>query len=341
MPTIIDVAALAGVSTATVSRVINDSGFVEPALKSKVKKAIIKLKYQPNLVARGLRSDSTSIIAVMISDIENPFYTAVCRGVQDVASEHGYAVMICNSDEDVEKESKYLGMFAGQRVAGVIISPASSKTTKTKMLEEKGIYIIALGRSLASTTDYVGVNGRLGAKMATRHLIESGAKRIACITGAADVTTANDRLAGYLDALAEAEIVPDKDLQFRGNFKVSSGSDGVEYLLGLAERPDAVFIANNQMTTGALHALANSRVGIPDNLMLVGFDDFPLADVHKPTITVVRQPTNEIGVAAANLLMSRINGDTTAIKSIILAPELIVRESSFKAKARNESRKGG
>ena len=126
MPTIIDVAALAGVSTATVSRVINDSGFVEPALKSKVKKAIIKLNYQPNLVARGLRSDSTSIIAVMISDIENPFYTAVCRGVQDVASEHGYAVMICNSDEDVEKESKYLGMFAGQRVAGVIISPASS-----------------------------------------------------------------------------------------------------------------------------------------------------------------------------------------------------------------------
>lgn len=341
MSTIIDVAALAGVSTATVSRVINDSGYVEPALKIKVKKAITKLNYQPNLVARGLRSDSTSIIAVMISDIENPFYTAVCRGIQDIAGEHGYAVMICNSDEDVEKELKYLGMFAGQRVAGVIISPASSKKTKIKLLEDKGIHIVALGRSLAATTDYVGVNGRLGAKMATRHLIEAGAKRIACVTGAADVTTANDRLSGYLDALAEADISPDETLQFRGNFRVSSGSDGVEYLLDLKNPPDAVFIANNQMTTGALHGLANRRVVIPDRLMLVGFDDFPLADVHKPTITVVRQPTNEIGVAAANLLMSRINGDTTAIKSIILAPELIVRESSSKGKVNSGTRKGG
>lgn len=341
MATIIDVAAAAGVSTATVSRVINNSGFVEPSLKNRVQKAIVKLNYQPNLVARGLRSDSTSIIALMISDIENPFYTAVCRGVQDVAGQNGYAVMICNSDEDVEKELKYLEMFAGQRVAGVIISPASSQTTKTNMLEDNGIHIVALGRSLAATTDYVGVNGRLGAKMATRHLIESGAKRIACITGAADVTTANDRLAGYLDALGEAKISPDINLQFQGNFKVASGSDGIEYLLGLEDPPDAVFIANNQMTTGALHALANRRTLIPEDVLLVGFDDFPLADVHKPPITVVRQPTNEIGVAATNLLLSRINGDTSSIKSIILAPELIVRGSSSKVKSQSNGRKGG
>jgi len=338
LPTIIDVAALAGVSTATVSRVINNSGFVEPTLKNKVLDAIAKLNYQPNLVARGLRSDSTSIIAVMISDIENPFYTAVCRGIQDVASEHGYAVMICNSDEDLEKEHKYLKMFAGQRVAGVIISPASSKSSKIKVLEDKGIHVIALGRSLSATADYVGVNGRLGAKMATSHLIQSGATRIACITGGKDVTTANDRLDGYLDALEETRIAPDIALQFRGNFKVSSGSDGVEYLFRLKNPPDALFIANNQMTTGALHTLANIGVVIPDELLLVGFDDFPLADVHKPPITVVRQPIIEIGVAAANLLLSRINGEASSVKSIILAPELIIRGSSLKTTVKSASR---
>lgn len=338
MATIIEVAALAGASTATVSRVINNTGFVEPVLKAKVLKAIAKLNYQPNLVARGLRSDSTSIIALMISDIENPFYTAVCRGVQDVASREGYAVMICNSDENIEKEVKYLGMFVGQQVAGVIISPASSTKTQIEILENNRIPVVALGRMLPGTTDYVGVDGRLGAKMATSRLIKSGAKRIACITGGADITTANDRLAGYLDALKEGQITPEDSLQFRGDFKAASGSTGVERLFSLDNPPDALFITNNLMTIGALHALSNRKVAIPNDLMLAGFDDFPLADVHEPTITVVRQPTNEIGVAAANLLMSRIQGDKSALRSIILAPELIIRESSEKARSITKSK---
>jgi LacI family transcriptional regulator len=328
-----DVAKAAGVSTATVSRVLNKPDEVEQTLTERVLRAIQELNYRPNLVARGLRTQATSVIALIISDIENPFFTSVCRGVEDAASRAGYSVMVCNADEDLGKERDYIAMLAAQRVAGIIISPASAELTDISPLQERGIKVVALDRLLPIATDSVRVDNRAGARAATHHLLASGARRVACITGTHGATTARDRLAGYLEALAVAGVKPDPTLQHFADFKEQGGYDAVAQVLELEDPPDAIFVANNRMTTGALHALADHGIAIPEDVSIVGFDELPWADVVTPSITTVRQPTYEMGTAAAGMLLERISGDASVPKDLVFEPELNVRSSSVKSRA--------
>jgi LacI family transcriptional regulator len=327
-----DVAKAAGVSTATVSRVLNKPGEVEQTLTERVLRAIQELNYRPNLVARGLRTQATSVVALIISDIENPFFTSVCRGVEDAASRAGYSVMVCNADEDLGKERDYIAMLAAQRVAGIIISPASAELTDISPLQERGIKVVALDRPLPIATDSVRVDNRAGARAATHHLLASGARRVACITGTHGATTARERLSGYLEALAVAGVEPDPALQHFADFKEQGGYDAVVRVLELEDPPDAIFVANNRMTTGALHALADHGIAIPEEVSIVGFDELPWADVVTPSITTVRQPTYEMGTAAARMLIERIAGDDSAPRDIVFEPELNVRSSSVKSR---------
>lgn len=327
-----DVAEAAGVSTATVSRVLNKSADVDPALVARVLSAVERLRYKPNLTARGLRTQSTPVLALIISDIENPFFTSVCRGVEDVASSAGYSVMLCNADGDLAKEQEYISMLSSQNVSGVIISPASYDSTDVTPLIERGINILTIDRELPIECDAVRINNQLGSRIATQHLLSSGARRVACITGPRFASTARDRLAGYIEALEAAGLVAETELQFYADFKDEGGYHAIGLLLEMEDPPDAIFVTNNRMTTGALHALKEFNISIPDEVSLVGFDDLPWAEIVSPAVTTVRQPTYEMGTAAARKLIERLEGDVSAPQTIIFDPELIVRASSVKTR---------
>lgn len=333
MVTIRDVAAAARVSTATVSRVINASAVVDERLAGRVRTAISALGYRPNLVARGLRVQSTAVIALVFADVENPFFTSVCRGVEDTARKHGYSVMLCNADEDIAKETEYVNVLASQSVAGVIISPASDQQTDIRPLLRKGIAIVALDRRLRAQTDSVHSDSRAGARVATRHLLESGARRVACITGPRSVSTAEERLGGYREAIAAAGLPDEPSLFEYANFREDGGYRAAKRLLELPDPPDALFVANNRMLVGAFGACVEAGVDLPDELSIVGFDDLTWAAFTQPSITTVRQATYEIGATAARLVIERIGGLDVPPREIIFEPELVIRASSVKRPA--------
>ncbi len=322
-------AAARGVSRATVSRVINSSAVVEEQLAGRVREAIDRLGYRPNLVARGLRVQSTAVIALVFADVENPFFTSVCRGVEDAARAHGYSVLLCNTDEDLDKETEYVRVLAAQSVAGVIISPASPNSDITPLLRQ-GVAIVALDRRLGTPTDSVHSDSRAGAWNATRHLLASGARRVGCITGPRVASTAEERLGGYRDAIAAAGLPDDPDLFEYANFREDGGYRAAHRMLALPDPPDALFIANNRMLVGAFGACVEAGVAIPDEVSIVGFDDLSWADFTQPSITTVRQATYEMGSTAAQLVIDRIGGIDAPPREVVFEPELVVRQSSVK-----------
>ncbi|MBB1509321.1 LacI family DNA-binding transcriptional regulator [Tessaracoccus sp. MC1756] len=327
-----EVAAAAGVSTATVSRVANGGAGVDPDLAKRVQGVIDEMGYRPNLVARGLRSQSTPLLALVIPDIENAFFTSLCRGVEDVARRQKFSVMLCNTDEDPAKEAAYLGVLAAHSVSGVIIS-AASVSSDLAPVTSRGIAVVGIGRRLGDGFDCVRTDSEAGARQATRHLLSYGAERVACITGADDVITAEERLQGYKHALEAAGLAVDDDLIVHANFREDGAYRAMNQLLDLDQPPDGVFVANNRMTIGAMRACRERGVSIPEELSLVGFDDLPWADLTTPSITTMRQPTYEIGAAAARLLLERIGGEPGAGREIVFQPELAVRQSSVKKSA--------
>ncbi|MGH3797577.1 MAG: LacI family DNA-binding transcriptional regulator [Pseudonocardiaceae bacterium] len=321
MPTIHDVAARAAVSTATVSRALNGKSSVDPVLVARVVAAAKELDYRPHGVARNLRRKATTVWALIISDIENPFFTAVARGVEDVAQAAGHSVVLCNSDEDLAKEARYLRVAVAERVAGVVLSPTAA-ATDIAPLAEHGIPVVAIDRPLPGI-DAVLVGSRTGAQVATAHLFEAGYRRVACLTGPRRVSTAEDRVAGYRDALRAAGR-PATGVVRHADFKVDGGRRAAESLLAGARRPDALFVANSLMAIGALQAMATRGLRAGRDVGVVAFDDAPWTQIVDPPVSVVAQPAHAIGEAAGRLLADR----ATAPRRITLDAELIIRGSS-------------
>ncbi|HEY2764350.1 MAG TPA: LacI family DNA-binding transcriptional regulator [Pseudonocardiaceae bacterium] len=322
MPTIHDVAARAAVSTATVSRALNGKSSVDPELVARVLAAAKELDYRPHGVARNLRRQATTVWALIISDIENPFFTAVARGVEDVAQAAGHSVVLCNSDEDLAKEARYLRMAVAERVAGVVLSP-TGVATDIAPLAEHGIPVVAIDRPLPGI-DAVLVGSRTGAQVATAHLIESGYRRVACLTGPRRVSTAEDRVAGYYDALRATGLPATAGMVRHADFKVDGGRRAAESLLAAARRPDALFVANSLMAIGALQAMVVLGLRAGRDVGLVAFDDAPWAQLVDPPVSVVAQPAYAVGEAAGQLLADR----SAEPRRITLDAELIIRGSS-------------
>jgi LacI family transcriptional regulator len=329
--TIYDVAAKAGVSAATVSRVLNGSGAVSSNLTERVQAAVEELKYRPNGVARNLRRRATTVWGLIISDIGNPFFTAMVRGVEDAALEAGYSLVLCNSDDVLDKEGRYIQVALAEQMAGVIITPASEAQSDLTPLLARGIPVVAVDRRLSrhDVDTVVGDNIR-GARLAIEHLLESGCRRIACITGPTQTTTAQERLEGYRQAIAAAGLKVDKSLIMVENFKEDGGYAGAERLLALDHPPDGLFVANNLMTVGALEAVMDVGVDIPQDLLVVGFDDIPWARLTHPRLTTVHQPTYDMGRDAGRLLAARLRGDAGPARTVVLSPALKIRESSVR-----------
>ena len=327
MTTIADVAREAGVSAATVSRVLNGSATVSSERADRVRLAAEALRYQPSGPARALRRQRTTLWAAIVADNENPFFTSMLRGVEDIAQRESHRLVLCNTDEDVEKEAAYIDVAIADRMAGVIIAVASTAKSDLEPLVRAGIPIVAVDRLPHSATiDSVLVDNRLGARQATEHLLDGGATRVACITGPARLSNAETRLAGYRDALTDRGIVPDKDLVRRADFREEGGHRAACSLLDGPTPPDAIFVTNNLMTLGALRALRERGRRVPDDVTLVGFDDAPWTSLVTPPLSVVAQPTAEIGRQAAELLASA--GSGRPARHLVLAPTLVVRESS-------------
>jgi LacI family transcriptional regulator len=327
LTTITDVAREAGVSPATVSRVLNGTGEVSPRLTERVQRTVERLGYHPSGPARALRRQASSIWSVIVPDVENPFFTSVVRGIEDGARDRDHRVILCNTDESLATEAEYIDIAIAERVGGVVIAVADSRRSNLDQLIDRGIPVVAIDRKpVGNRVDSVLVDNRLAARRATEHLIDGGFARIACITGPRRLSTANERLAGYKDALTAAGLPYSDEWVAREDFRIGGGYNAVRSFWSRTRRPDALFIANNQMTMGALQAVYDVGAAIPDDVGVVGMDNTPWATVVRPQLTVVDQPTYEIGRRAAELLAERPR--RTQIRRELLSPRLVVRDSS-------------
>ncbi len=327
--TVRDVAAHAGVSRATVSRVLNNNPTVDAALRERVVEAVRELGYQPNRMARRLRSQTSSVIGLIVSDIQNPYFISIIKGVEDVAYAHQMSIILCNSDEDPAKEQMYLRVMAAERVAGLVIVPSqNSDAHNLAQLQQMGIPVILLDRFMPDVEmDVVKVDNERGAYDAVLHLAVLGRRRIAIITGVLSLTTGRERYSGYQMALASSGLPHDLSLVKEGDFKAESGYRLTRELLTSTPPPDALFVSNNMMTLGALRALREMAVRVPQQIALVGFDDMPWSgDLYSP-LTAVSQPTYELGTEAVNLLLRRLANPASPFRTVMLQPRLIVRES--------------
>ena len=336
MSTISDVAKRAGVSAMTVSRVVNGTGYTSTDTRARVEAAIEELGYVPNALARQLRSKRTKTIALVVSDISNPFFTTIARGVEDFFVGHGFSVMYCNTDEDETEEEQYLLMLIERQVDGILLVPARSSGDPFRFLQSHHMPVVVIDRRIeAANVDSVRCDSEAGAYALAKHLVDLGHRRIAVLTGRRNVSTSVDRVAGCRRALEEvgAEL-PDELVHWGGfQFGKSNQADGhrmaTEMLAAEGERPTAVFCANNFIGFGAIRALREAGLRVPDDMSVVAFDDLPEEWISEPFLTVAAQPAYEIGHRAATLLMDHIKGDHEPKgESIVLPFELRIRRSA-------------
>ncbi|RZT87042.1 LacI family transcriptional regulator [Pseudonocardia sediminis] len=331
MATITDVAALAGVSTATVSRAFNGKSTVDPLLAERVFAAAGELDYRPNGLARNLRKQVTTVLALIVSDVENPFFTSVARGMEDTAQTAGYSVVLCNSDDSADKERRYLEVALQERMAGVVISP-TGPVDGVRMLRERRVPVVAVDRpvpgDVGGTVDEVLVDSRSAAREATEHLIAQGYERIGCVTGPAGVATADERLDGYRDALTAAGRPAAPQHEWHADYRPAGARDTTRVLLDGPDRPDALLVANSAMAIGVLEAMNERGLRPGRDLGLIAFDDAPWTRAVDPPLSVVAQPAYDIGSEAARLLLTRIAAPDGPAASTLFEAHLVTRGSS-------------
>ncbi len=329
MVTIKDVAREAGVSVGTASQALRGSAVVRETTRRRVLAVAARLRYQPSALARGLVTRRTHTVGLLISDIANPFFIRAVRAVEDVAQENGYNVILCNTDEAPAKETQYLRVLMEKRVDGIILATTAASRRAVREIQWRHIPLVLFDRELAGVaTHVVKVDGILGGRLATEHLLALGHRRIAIIHGPLDRSTGVERLEGYRATLRAAGLRPDPLLTREGDFKQESGYRWAQALLDLTPPPTALFCTNNLMTVGALQALLERKVRIPDELSLVGYDDMEWWTLTHPPLTTVGQPVYDLGREAMRLLLTQIGREKgRRPQRIVLKPELILRES--------------
>jgi LacI family fructose operon transcriptional repressor len=326
MVSIKDVAEAAGVSTATVSRVLSNGLHVRPEVRERVLATVERLGYRPNLVARSLRSQQSSTIGLIVSDISNPFFTAISRAVEDTAYEQGFSVLLCNTDENPEKEAIYLNLMRDTAVAGAIISP-TRQTIASLADSNLPFPIVVIDRSISNgDVDSVLIDNVDAAYRLITHLIEQGYRRIGALCS--EMSTGLERQLGYEKALRARGFAPQSEYMKYVSPKAEAGYEATLKMLDLTEPPDALFAVNSLIAEGALQAIRERNLTIPDDIALVSFDETPWTSIVQPAITLIAQPTYEIGESAADLLIKRIADPSRPTRKVILNGQLLVRGSS-------------
>ncbi|HSP71678.1 MAG TPA: LacI family DNA-binding transcriptional regulator [Gaiellaceae bacterium] len=333
-PTIYDVARLAGVSTATVSRALNGTGRIAPATRAAIDDAVAQLGYRPNTIARSLVTRSTQTIAVLLPDITNPFYAELVRGVQQLALERDYTMLLCMTEGDPAQEEKYLEVLRAKQVDGALVDGLVLPPGRIARFVREGFPIVCLDRDVDSAAvPLVQVDNRQGARIATEHLLALGHRQIAHVSGATS-GIADQRVAGYRDALAAVGLAPDPRLIAPGDFTEEGGFHAAQELISSSAPFTAVFAANDLSAIGVLNALAQAGRPVPEAVSVVGFDDVRLASFTSPPLTTVHQPAAEIARLATEILLDLVHGQQVAQLKHLFEPQLVVRESTAARPAR-------
>ena len=324
-----DVAREAGVSTATISHVINNTRFVEKETKNKVLRVMKKLSYYPNSAAQSLRSKKTKVIGLIVPDISNFFFTNMIKGIENTLKKYGYTLILSDSDENLEIEKEQIKVFNAKSVDGLIVAPASGDHSFLKKLLNRNSPIVFVDRKPQGYCpgDCILVDNVKGAYNAVSLLIKKGHSKIGVITGLSGLTTSVERIMGYKTALVDYGIKIDQNLIKMGDGKYDSGYKLMKELL-LNSNITALFVVNNLMTIGAIQLLKEKHIKVPDELAIIGFDDYKWASITSPPLSVVKQPSSRIGEKASELLIRRIKKEETGdYKEYRLHTELVIRES--------------
>ncbi|MEX0780090.1 MAG: LacI family DNA-binding transcriptional regulator [Balneolales bacterium] len=324
------IAKAAGVSTATVSRVLNGSDKVQKKTSERVQGIIKEMNYQLDHVARRMKVKSTDslLFGLVITDIGNPFFANIARGVEEVAYKNKHVLLICNTNEDPEKEKFFLNSMLSEKVSGVIIAPTAGNSAMFERLVSINFPMVMIDRRQKGLNiDTVSINNEAGSFLAVQRLIKNGHKRVGIINGIKGLSNTEERLGGYIKALKEAGLPIVDELITYGNFVESGGREAMKELLSLNDPPTAVFSANNLMTLGCIKEIHERKLVIPDEIALIGFDDSTWAEALVPSLTTVKQPGYELGVNAAELLLKKLTSNSSSTMDIVLNPELVIRGS--------------
>lgn len=325
-------AAQLGLSPSTVSRALANDPRISHATRRRVAEVAQELGYQPNLLAAGIRTGITMTIGLVVMDITNPFYSQLARGVEDCAYEHGYSVILCDSDFDLAREALYLTLLQNKQVDGILMTPISSSVKSRQTLSKHQTpYVLVDAYNVEDDASVVTVDHIKGAYLAVRHLLEQGHERIAFVGGDLKVPPVQMMYRGYEKALVEAGQRIDRSLVRQESLEMSGGYDGVLKLLKSKAPPTAAMFVSDQTAIAALRALEEFNMKVPEEFGIVGYDNIPIASHVSPPLTTVAQDKYELGRIATRILIHEIqNGPACAHQQVLLQPELIVRKSSVR-----------
>lgn len=330
--TIYDVAKKAGVSIATVSRVINNSDTVSERTRQQVQQAIKELNYAPNVIASALTKKSTLTLGLLIPDISNPFFSELARGVEDASNDFGFNTIMCNTDYSIEKEATYTNLLRQKSVDGFIISTAYYNDENVINLLKENIPLILLGRDIEDSKDYpidiVGSDNVKGGYIATKHLIDLGHEKIACLLGPRQIKVNLEREIGYLKALKEAKLKVYDEIIAHGDFKLEFGYNKTIEIFKGPIKPTAFFAANDLTALGVIKAVKSLGLSVPKDVSVVGYDNTILAEITDPSLTTINQQMRKMGYHATNLLIKRIKGERNPGEKVIFDIGLVVRNST-------------
>ncbi|SFI18908.1 transcriptional regulator, LacI family [Tindallia magadiensis] len=331
MITIKDIAKKAGVSITTVSQVLNRK---EIGIKKETKERILRiaeeLDYKPNYLARGLITKKTNTLGLIIPDITNPFFPQVVRAIEDTGNHRNYNIILCNTDNNQEKEKLYLEILQKKYVDGIILT-SSTRTTKDHgiLLEKLKLPLVLLDRAAASPFDFPSVYtcGYQGVMLGVNYLLKQGHRKIAYLSGPETSLVGKERLEGYMAALQNFGLTVNPQLIYYGDYKAETGEKGINELLEKDRNFTAVMAANDLMAVGAMRSIKNRQLKVPEDISVLGFDNIQISRLIDPALTTIHQPSYEMGKKATDMLIRLIEGKELEKRQVVLKPELLIRES--------------
>lgn len=324
-----DVARLAGVSTSTVSHVINQNRYVSESITLRVKNAIEELNYAPSALARSLKMNRTNTIGMLLTTSNNPFYAEVVRGVERSCYERGYSLILCNTEGDLQRMNHSLETLLQKRVDGLLIMCTEVQgPSKDVFTRYPSVPTVMMDWSpFDSVGDVIQDNSFFGGEIATRYLIDSGFTRIACIAGPQDKSPARARYQGFIQAMEQAKIEVNEDYIIFSDFEFAGGFESMNKLLELSTPPQAIFAGNDAMAVGAYQAIFQKGIKVPDDISIIGYDDIDLSPYMIPPLTTIHQPKDKLGKQAVDQLIYRMDNPEADASVLVLTPELIERQS--------------
>lgn len=328
MTTMAEIAREAGVSITTVSHVLNGTRHVSEKTTNRIHAAIQRTGYRPHSIARALAGARTKSIGLAISGISNPYFMDVIAAIEAAAADHGHTILLADTHDEPQREFQMVQELVLRRVDGLVLAPSpGAEANALKYLSQHSVPVVLVDRFLPVEIDQVGIENEAPAAQLVEHLIELGHRRIALVAGLESLSTTEERVKGYRDALDRAGIPIDDDLIAHGASQHEPARAAVHHVLDLDNPPTALVAANNAMTIGTLHALRERKLTVPDDIALVGFDDFEWSDFFHPRLTVIAQPSNELGAQAVRLLLARLDEPSREPQAIRLQPTFVHRES--------------